>query len=230
MKFFFLFLLLFSLFIPLGIRASCKSSSSESCPGLNCDNGCTYCRNGNGSIYACCNNNPVWDNCPYKGTTPTPGPGCGNNLQECCPGGWCRDADNTCYDIEDFDHRCLNHQQISVIEYHIAHPTDPTSRYCGSGTYPGINTAIGCIPTDPKGLVGLLVSWTAGIGGGIALLMIFYAGFVLTTAGGDLKKVSSAKTILTSAVIGLVIILLAVVILNFLGARIFNLDQIGFNV
>jgi len=45
--------------------------------------------------------------------------------------------------------------------------------------------------------------------------MILYAGFQWMTAGGNEDKVSSAKKIISAAVVGLIIILLAWAIVNF---------------
>jgi hypothetical protein len=124
----------------------------------------------------------------------------------------------------------MSASQITSSKHRIASRDDGINQNCGGTSNPGIRTAIGCIPINPKSLVNLIVSWTAGLGGGVALLMIFYAGFVMTTAGGDLKKVSQARTIITSAVIGLAIIVLAVLILNFLGVSVFGLNTLGFKV
>src|SRR5258708_17307794 len=47
---------------------------------------------------------------------------------------------------------------------------------CADGK--SVNTAIGCIPiNDQNALVGFLLRWGIGIGGGIAFLLILVAGF-----------------------------------------------------
>lgn len=51
----------------------------------------------------------------------------------------------------------------------------------------------------------------------VALFFIIYAGFSLTTSGGDPKKVQSARQIMTFAIIGLAIVLLSFAILYFIG-------------
>jgi hypothetical protein len=123
----------------------------------------------------------------------------------------------------------MNSTQIAAQNTRIKNEKDNVSLGCGSDLTV-IRTALGCIPTSPKGLIGALVSWAAGLGSGVALIMIFYAGFTITTAGGDVKKVNSAKHTITYAVIGLAIIILALVILNFVGVRLFGLNNFGFGV
>jgi len=57
--------------------------------------------------------------------------------------------------------------------------------------------------------------------------MIVFAGFQMTTAGGDPKKVQAAKELLVSALSGLVIIVLSVVLLNFIGVSVLGLEKFG---
>ncbi len=93
----------------------------------------------------------------------------------------------------------------------------------------GVNTAIGCLMAgDPKQLVSQLLGWGVGVGGGIAFLMIVLAGFQMATAGGDPKRVQAARELLMSALSGLILIVLSVVLLNFIGVKILNLP--GFSL
>lgn len=55
--------------------------------------------------------------------------------------------------------------------------------------------------------------WIAGV---IAVIIIVVAGFMYVTSGGDAAKVVKAKNTIMSAVIGLVIIILAFVITGFI--------------
>ena len=76
---------------------------------------------------------------------------------------------------------------------------------------------------DPKQFISQLLGWGVGIGGGIAFLMIVLAGFQMATASGDPKKVQAARELLMSALAGLIIIALSLVLLNFIGVKILNL-------
>lgn len=102
--------------------------------------------------------------------------------------------------------------------------------FCG-GEVGTIRTALGCIhASDPKALINQIVTWAVGIAAGAAFVTIAYSGFLMTTAAGDVKKVNEAKSFLMSALLGLALITLAVLILNFVGIQIFGLGGFGFSV
>lgn len=60
-----------------------------------------------------------------------------------------------------------------------------------------------------------IIQWILGLLGLFAVIMILYGGFTWMTAGGNEEKVEKAKKIVTAAVIGLVIILVAWAIVIF---------------
>lgn len=62
---------------------------------------------------------------------------------------------------------------------------------------------------DPRAIAANVINIAMGLLGVLAIILIMYAGFVWTTAGGDPDKVDIAKKILVSASIGLLIILSA---------------------
>ncbi len=98
------------------------------------------------------------------------------------------------------------------------------SPFCDKDVNKGVSTAIGCLMAqDPKQFISQLLGWGVGIGGGIAFLMIVLAGFQMATASGDPKKVQAARELLMSALAGLIIIALSLVLLNFIGVKILNL-------
>ena len=86
----------------------------------------------------------------------------------------------------------------------------------------GINTALGCISTnvDSGGFVGSFLSLAIGLGGGIALLLILYGTFIVTTSAGIPDKLNQGKEIISSAVSGLIFIILSIVLLNLIGVKI----------
>lgn len=83
-----------------------------------------------------------------------------------------------------------------------------------------INTALGCIPTEPTKMINTIIRISLGLGGGIALLLILYGVFIITTSSGIPDKLNAGKDIITSAISGLVIIALSIVILNLIGTKI----------
>jgi len=68
---------------------------------------------------------------------------------------------------------------------------------------------------DPKFLIAKVIIYILTFAGALAVLLIIYGGVTYITAGGSDDRVKTAKKILTSAITGLVIILLAIVIVNF---------------
>ena len=75
--------------------------------------------------------------------------------------------------------------------------------------------SLGFTSTDLKQTVLNIITFVLGLLGIIAVVMILYGGFIWLTAGGNEDKVDSAKKIISSAVIGLVVVLLAWAIVNF---------------
>lgn len=54
-----------------------------------------------------------------------------------------------------------------------------------------------------------IIMWVLGFLALVAVIMIIYGGFIWLTAAGNEERVGSAKKIISAAIIGLVIILLA---------------------
>ena len=68
---------------------------------------------------------------------------------------------------------------------------------------------------DLEATVIKIVQWVLTLLGLIAVIMILYGGFTWLTAGGNEEKVASAKKIISAAIIGLIIVLLAWAIVTF---------------
>ncbi len=73
---------------------------------------------------------------------------------------------------------------------------------------------------DPRIAVAEGVKIVLSLLGTIFLLLVFYAGFIMFTAAGNDEKVGGAKKIIQYAIIGLIIILCAYSITNFVLTRI----------
>lgn len=63
--------------------------------------------------------------------------------------------------------------------------------------------------------LGLLINVLLSFLGVICLVLVLYAGFLWMTAGGDDKKVGTAKNIMINAVVGLIVLLSAYAISTF---------------
>lgn len=90
---------------------------------------------------------------------------------------------------------------------------------CGNNA---IDTAIGCISTDATdgGFVSSILEIAIGLGGGIALLLMLYGIFLVTTSAGIPDKLNAGKQIIESAIGGLLFIILSIVLLNIIGVKI----------
>jgi hypothetical protein len=98
------------------------------------------------------------------------------------------------------------------------------STHCGSDA---IWTAIGCVPTSLSGLTTSLVKLLIGIGGGGAVIMIILGAFTVSTATSDPKRLQEGQSMVTQAILGLVLILFSVILLHFLGVDLLKLPGLN---
>lgn len=93
-----------------------------------------------------------------------------------------------------------------------------------------INTAIGCISVleSPESFAGDILKWAVGVGGGIAFLLIVYASFMIMTSSGNPERLKAGQELLTSAISGIILLVLSVFILEFIGVDILGLGEFGF--
>ncbi len=89
-------------------------------------------------------------------------------------------------------------------------------------------TAIGCIPIDTgQEFISFILRWAIGIAGGIAFLLILFAGFQIVTSSGDPKRLQSGRELLTAAIAGLMLLILSVFILRLIGYDLLGLPGFG---
>lgn len=96
-------------------------------------------------------------------------------------------------------------------------PPDPNN--------PGIKTAIGCIHTNPGDLIQDVLKFGVGIGGGLAFLMMLLGAFQMLTSAGNPETLQAGRDRLTSAIIGLLFIIFAVLLLQIIGVDILGILQ-----
>lgn len=72
-----------------------------------------------------------------------------------------------------------------------------------------------------------VAKWIEGIVGSLALLMFIYGGFVLLLSQGASDKVTKGKSIITGAVIGLVIVFVSWAVINFIMGGLTGIDGAG---
>lgn len=92
----------------------------------------------------------------------------------------------------------------------------------------GIWSGIGCLSTDIPTLVkDKILGVGLGFAGMFALLCIIYAAFRLQTSQGNPEKIKKAQELLTSCIMGLMLIIFSVFILRLIGVDILKIP--GFN-
>ncbi|HOX96403.1 MAG TPA: hypothetical protein PLI45_03395 [Candidatus Woesebacteria bacterium] len=91
-----------------------------------------------------------------------------------------------------------------------------------------INTALGCINvSSPQSFITNILRIATGIGGGIALALILYGVFIVTTSAGSPDKLKAGSEIITSAVVGLIFIILSIFIVNLIGINILGIPGLN---
>lgn len=88
---------------------------------------------------------------------------------------------------------------------------------------PAIATAIGCLHTSPAEFTKDILKFIIGIGGGFAFLMMLLGAYQMLTSAGNPEALKAGQDRLTSAIIGLLFIILSILLLQFIGAGILNL-------
>ncbi len=88
----------------------------------------------------------------------------------------------------------------------------------------GIWTAIGCIDGDFNSFVSnFLLNIAIGLAGGFALLCIIYAAFQIQSSQGNAEKIKKAQEMLTSCIIGLILVIFSIFILRLIGVNILKI-------
>jgi hypothetical protein len=96
---------------------------------------------------------------------------------------------------------------------------NPWSNPCGDNNK--LPTAIGCIDfTSTTGLTKSILTFAIGVGGGIAFLLMIFGSFMVMTSSGNPERQQAGKEMITSAIMGLLLILLSVFILQLIGVKI----------
>ncbi|MBI2591025.1 MAG: hypothetical protein HYW33_04145 [Candidatus Blackburnbacteria bacterium] len=103
-------------------------------------------------------------------------------------------------------------------------PTSPSEiKRCGDDNS-GLSTALGCIPVgDTNSFVGWFLKWALGISGGVAFLLIIFAGFQIMSSTGNPDKIQGGKELLNAAISGLILIIFSVFLLKLIGVDILGL-------
>lgn len=108
-------------------------------------------------------------------------------------------------------------------EVNWAYPNRITCVYHNST---GINTALGCIPADDlTSFIGWVLKIIIPIASGIAFLLMASGAIQILTSAGDPKKVQAGQELITSALSGLLFIILALFLLKLIGVDILRIPD-----
>jgi hypothetical protein len=102
--------------------------------------------------------------------------------------------------------------------------------FCGTSQLtdsPMVDTALGCIPVRVDQFMTWLLPYVFGITGGISFLLMAYGFILMSTSGGDPKKVTGAQETVTSAITGLLVSIFALFILRLLAVNILHIPGIN---
>lgn len=98
----------------------------------------------------------------------------------------------------------------------------------GASSSVGVWTGIGCIYTNMGTFIQKTVFGTAiGLAGGVSLLCIIYAAFMMQTSRANPERIKKSQELLTSCIMGLMLIIFSVFILKLIGVDILKIP--GFN-
>jgi hypothetical protein len=114
---------------------------------------------------------------------------------------------------------------ITLIQLSIfSRPAFACSYNIGGVDYDGIETGLGCVPTEPTGLVSYFILFAAWTTSGIAMLLLIYGGFKIMASSGDPKAVMEGRETITSAIAGLLLVMFSVAILRIIGFNILGIE------
>jgi len=69
----------------------------------------------------------------------------------------------------------------------------------------------------PGTVIMTLLTWFLTIAGALAVIYLVYGGVLYITAGGDAEKATKGRVAVVNAIIGIIIIVMAVIIVNWVG-------------
>lgn len=168
--------------------------------------------------------NYIYDGESQKGTCKSLVPGLGfgyfymtpTYLDNCSGDLICYAKTGTCEDPDNLPTQLKTLTQPDTCVFGESEWIDPLQTSLGKKTN-GIQTAIGCVPTEPADFISAFLNWAIGIAGGIAFLFMLFGAFQILLSSGNPEKVKAGQEQLTSAIIGLLFVIFSVFILRIIG-------------
>ena len=91
----------------------------------------------------------------------------------------------------------------------------------------GIPTAIGCLPSSLTGIVTVILRIATTTAGGIALLIVIISGMKIGLHGENPDEIKKAQKSISSAVVGVLVIVCSLLLLNIIGVKILDIASFG---
>lgn len=93
-------------------------------------------------------------------------------------------------------------------------------RYNGSGVW----TAFGCFNAgDQNGLIKDMLTFSIGTIGGVALPLILFGAFTVSTSASNPERLKLGQEVITAAVSGLIFVVFSVSLLEFVGVDVLKI-------
>lgn len=158
----------------------------------------------------CAGKCPAAYSCKTEVTTSNCGGGCGGGKESlktryCCKCFAAKNADNTRPPAP----------RVPLITCH--------GDFLLGGSYGGVDSGLGCLPTDFRDLAAWVLSIALGIGGALAVGLIIMSGYKIMTSQGDPDKLEEGKGTLTAAISGLLFIVFSVTIYRLIATNLLNI-------
>ena len=88
-------------------------------------------------------------------------------------------------------------------------------------------TVFGCLSTEPGEFVKKMLSFLFSIVGGTAFLSVLAGSAMVLTSAGDPEKLRSGKNVITSSIIGLLLVIFSAFLLRTVGFDILKIPGFG---
>ncbi len=118
-------------------------------------------------------------------------------------------------------------EQIPHDPEDIDNPETPFAQCFECESSGGVWSAIGCIKWDEVFIVRSMIYVGLSVSGGILLLIILSAAFLITTSRGDPQQMTKAKEMITSAIVGALFMVFSVTLIRFIGSDVLRIPGFG---
>lgn len=106
-------------------------------------------------------------------------------------------------------------------------PTIGAAQICDDTQPSIIQTAIGCVHTEPGLFLKDLLTFVISIAGAIAFILMLFGAFQMITSAGNPDNLKTGQELFTNAIIGLLFIAFSVLLMQIIGVDILNIPGLS---